>query len=216
MTQMMEPTAAPVATDLPTAVLRVLAASTEPMTPPKIRAALPTPHRQVSLEELTEQLRRQVASSVLYQYPKYRSQADRFWDRPMSVHIAGLLHTTLAEAPLGFSELRRKLPAYAQTEAEAILNEQVNQGKLHRHPRLPGTRGGDLFGVRPADAKDYLRQELPNVLRRLQTMGFKPEQLRVAALELLHDEQWAATATTSDSATRAEEINPETNPPQPR
>ena len=208
MTQMLEPTSAPVATDLPTAVLRVLAASTEPLTPPKIRAALPPPHRQLSLEELTEQLRRQVASNSLHQFPKYRSQADRFWDRPMPVHIADLLHTTLAEGPLGLSELRRKLPAYAHNDAETVLAQEINQGKLHRHPRLPGTRGGDLFGVRPADAKDYLRQELPIVLRRLQTMGVKPDQLRVAALELLHDEQWATAATSAEDATPTDAPNP--------
>jgi hypothetical protein len=204
MTQMLESTPAnpaPAIVDLPTAVLRVLSASTEPLTPSKVKAALPAPHRQVALEELTEQLRRQAAANVLYQYPKYRSQHDRFWDRPMPVHVAALIHETLAEGPLPLSELRRKLPAYAQTQAEAVLNEQLTEGKVHRHPRLPGSRGGDLFGVRPADAKDYLRRELPGTFRRLQGMGFTPSQLRAAALELLHDEEWA-------SASMMEEVEP--------
>jgi hypothetical protein len=185
---------APAALDLPTAVLRVLSASTEPLTPSKVRAALPTPHRQVALEELTEQLRRQAAANVLYLYPKYRSPHDRFWDRPMPVHVAALIHETLEENPLPLSELRRKLPAYAHMHAETVLNEQLTQGKVFRHPRLPGSRGGDLFGVRPPDAKDYLHRELPGTFRRLQGMGFTPSQLRAAALELLHDEEWGSTS----------------------
>ncbi len=220
MTQMLESTPpagpAPAAVDLPTAALRVLSASPEPLTPSKVKAALPAPHRQVALEELTEQLRRQAAANVLYQYPKYRSQHDRFWDRPMSVHVAALIHETLAEGPLPLSELRRKLPAYAQTQAETVLNEQLTQGKVHRHPRLPGSRGGDLFGVHPADAKDYLRRELPGTFRRLHGLGFTPSQLRAAALELLHDEEWASTAMTEEveppptraKAESAEQTNP--------
>ena len=207
MTQMLESTPptspAPAVVDLPTAALRVLSASTEPLTPSKVKAALPAPHRQVALEELTEQLRRQAAANVLYQYPKYRSQHDRFWDRPMPVHIAVLLNETLVEGPLPLSELRRKLPAYAQTQAETVLNEQLTHGKVHRHPRLPGSRGGDLYGVSPADAKDYLRRELPGTFRRLQGLGFSPSQLRAAALELLHDEEWASTSMM-------EEVEPKT------
>jgi hypothetical protein len=243
MTQMLESTPAnpaPAEVDLPTAALRVLSASTEPLTPSKVRAALPAPHRQVALEELTEQLRRQAAANVLYQYPKYRSQHDRFWDRPMPIHVAALIHETLAEGPLPLSELRRKLPAYAQTQAETVLNEQLTQGKVYRHPRLPGSRGGDLFGARPPDAKDYLRRELPGTFRRLLGLGFTASQLRSAALELLHDEEWASTSMTEEveprparpKAESGAPMNPsyewrepeapatptpatETNPPQP-
>jgi hypothetical protein len=203
MTQTLESQAAvqpaPATMDLPTAVLRVLSAATDPMTPSKVKAALPAPHRQVALEELTEQLRRQAAANVLYLFPKYRSPHDRFWDRPMPVHVAALIHETLEENPLPLSELRRKLPAYAHTHAEVVLNEMLTQGKVFRHPRLPGSRGGDLFGVRPPDAKDYLRRELPGTFRRLQGMGFTPSQLRAAALELLHDEEWASTSMMEEA-----------------
>jgi hypothetical protein len=211
MTQALEST--PAAVDLPTAALRVLSASPEPLTPSKVRAALPAPHRQVGLEELTEQLRRQAAANVLYQYPKYRSAHDRFWDRPMPVHVAALIHETLAEGPLPLSELRRKLPAYAQTHAETVLNDQLAQGKVHRHPRLPGSRGGDLFGVSPPDAKDYLRRELPGTFRRLLGLGFTSSQLRAAALELLHDEEWASTAMTEEAEPRPTRTKPEPEAP---
>src|SRR4051794_24727122 len=102
MTQTAEPTTPPTIaeTDLVAAVQRVLAAAEEPLTVSKIRAQLPTALRSMSLDDLTEALRRQVAAGVLTQYPKYRSQQDRFWDRPMPVHVAALLYSTLQEGPL--------------------------------------------------------------------------------------------------------------------
>jgi hypothetical protein len=183
-------------TDLVAAVLRVLGASTEPLTVSKIRAKLPTPFRSASVEELTDALHRQVAANVLFQYPKYRSQQDRFWDRPMPVHLADLIREILQEGPLGWVELRRKLPAYAidpLTRAEAVLTELMTQGKLYRHPRT-GKRGGDRFGTQPPDPKDYLRSELGEIFRDLEQLGFNQAQLRAAALELLHDEEWSPTA----------------------
>jgi hypothetical protein len=179
-------------TDLPTAVQRVLAASPEPQTVSKIRSQLPSVLRTGSVEELGEILKRQAASNVIVQYPKYRSHQDRYWDRPLPVHIASLVQEALQEQPLGLSELRRKMPAYAVTQLEAVLIEQVNQGKVYRHPR-PGKRGGDLFSRQPPDPKHYLRSELTDLFLRLEELGFTQEQLREGALELLHEEEWAST-----------------------
>src|SRR5207245_659560 len=96
-------------TDLPTAVQQILAASSEPLTVSKIRAQLPPTLRTGSVEELGEILKRQAAASVLVPYPKYRSQQDRYWDRPLPVHIAVLVQEALQEQDLGLSELRRKM-----------------------------------------------------------------------------------------------------------
>jgi hypothetical protein len=168
----------------------VLAASTEPLTLSKIRSRLPAPFRSLSLEELTEALQRQVAANVVVQYPKYRSQQDRYWDRSMQVHVAALLRETLEAGPLALAELRRKLPAYALAHTETVLQEQVNQGLLHRHPRS-GKRGGDRYGVRPPDVKEYLQPELSQVFQRLENLGFSRTQIRAEALQLLHDEEWS-------------------------
>jgi hypothetical protein len=178
------------APDLATAVQRVLAASPEPLTLPRIRDQLPAPFRSASIEELADFLRRQAAVNVFYQFPRYRSRHDRFWDRPIAVHVAILLRAALEESPLPWSDLRRKLPGYAVAQAETVLNEQVAQGLLYRHPRT-GSRGGDRFGVRPPDPKDYLRPALAQVFRDLEQLGFTESQLREGALELLHDEEWS-------------------------
>lgn len=204
MSNVTDPTAAAVSAepDLATALQQALHESREPLTVSKVRAALPPKLRSRSLEELTDVLNRQVAANVFYQYPKYRSPQDRFWDRPMPIHIANLLYDTLQEeGPLGWSELRRKLPAYAQDKAEAILQEQLGQGKLYRYPRTG--RGGERYGVRPPDPKDYLRSELKDVFARLEQLGFSQEQLRIGALEMLHEEQWKDEPKPPTSHTEA-------------
>lgn len=181
---------AAVETDLVETLQRVLREQPQPVTLSKLRTLLPKSFRGISPEELTEVLSRQTAANVLWQYPKYRSQQDRFWDRPMPEHIKALLIAALEEGPLAWTELRRKLPMYAQAQAEAVLHEHVSRGLLHRHPRLG--RGGERFGRRPADPKDYLHDELVSVFARLEQLGFTPSQLRAGALELLHEEEWAA------------------------
>src|SRR5262245_15135954 len=176
--------------DLTEAVHAVLATSDEPLTPAKIRAALPPSFRAASAEELTDCLNRQVAAQALVQYPRYRSPHERYWDRPMPVHVATLLRQLLSEEPVPLFEIRRKLPAYAASLAEEVLREQLGQGKLHRHPPV-GKRGSERYGASPPDAKEYLRPELAVLFRKLEETGFAREQLRIGALELLHDEQWA-------------------------
>lgn len=215
MTEVTEHTPAPSpaetpAPDLATAVQRVLAASDEPLTVSKLRSRLPAPFRTTDLKELTEALERQAAAHVLHKYPKYRSQQDRYWDRGMSTHVAHLLRAALEAGPLPKSELRRKLPAYAQEKAEQVLEEQLAQGLLHRHPRA-GSRGSERFGARPPDPKDYLRQELPDLFTRLASLGFTRPQIRAAALELLHEEEWDAEPAPPE----AEESAPDEEPAAP-
>jgi hypothetical protein len=198
------PVETPVATDLASEVRRVLAASPEPLTLSKIRAKLPVAFRGLGLEELGEGLRRQVAANVLVQYPKYRSSQDRFWDRSMPVHIAVLLRQALEDGPLAWPALRRKLPAYAVSQAESVLLEQTAQGLLHRHPS-DKKRGGDRYGLQPADPRDYLRQELAVAFRNLESLGFSQAQLRAGALELLHDEEWSPTLPAGSESSAAAE-----------
>jgi hypothetical protein len=202
-------------TDLVAAVQRVLAASDEPHTVSKLRSRLPAPFRTASLEELSDVLGRQVAAGVLHRYPKYRSAQDRYWDRPMPVHVVALVQELLRERPYSWPELRRKLPGYALPQAEEVLREQVAQGKLYQHPRA-GKRGSERYGLRPADPKDYLRESLAVVFREVGELGFTEGQLRAAALELLHDEEWSPSArpaveeTTHELASdSAEERSPE-------
>jgi hypothetical protein len=180
--------------DLVVAVHRVLEASPEPLTLSKIRSHLPTAFRQMSLDDLGELLRRRADANVLYQYSPYRSQQHRFWDRPLPVHTAVLIHAALEEGPLTLSQLRRKLPDYARHLTEDVVRDQVEQGKLHRHPPA-ASRAGELYGLEPPDPRAPLRQELTKLFDRVQKqLGFSRAQLRAASLELLHEEEWDAPA----------------------
>ena len=69
---------------------------------------------------------------------------------------------------------------------------QLGQGLLYRHPRVSG-RGGERFSTRPADPRDYLPAELSAVFQRLAQLGFSQTQVREAALDILHNEEWAPT-----------------------
>jgi hypothetical protein len=182
--------------DLVMAVHRVLEASSEPLTLSKIRSHLPTAFRQMSLEDLGEILRRRADANVLYQYAPYRSQQHRFWDRPLPVHTAVLIHAALEQGPLTLSQLRRKLPDYARHLTDEVVRDQVEQGRLHRHP-AGASRAGELFALEPPDPRAPLRQELTKLFDRLQKqLGFSRAQLRAASLELLHEEEWDTPAAS--------------------
>jgi hypothetical protein len=202
---------APAETDLTGTLQRVLASSEEPLTLSKIRAALPGGNRKMPLEDLGLLLRRQVAANVVHQYPKYRSAQDRFWDRPMTVHVANLLRGALEEGPLAWPQLRRKLPDYAVAQAEVVLQEQIAQGRLFRHPPA-GSRGGERYGVSTPDAREYLRRDLPTLFNRLQQLGFTDVQLREAAMAVLQEEEWGRPETEMPPAQTQEPAGTEPSP----
>jgi hypothetical protein len=97
-------------------------------------------------------------------------------------------------------EIRRKLPAYAGPQAEQALQDELRRGRVHVHPPL-GKRGRERIGATPPDPKTYLRPELASMFRKLAEIGFKQEQLRAAAIELLHEEEWADTIAAAEEST---------------
>lgn len=203
-TESTTPTTAATA-DLAAAIQKVLQDSTEPLTVPKIRAQVPATLRAHDIEEV---LRRQASAGVLHVYPKYRSQHERYWDRPMPVHVAALIREVLEAGPLPAAELRRKLPAYAQAQAEQVLQEDLGNGRLYRHPRLTG-RGSERVGLTTPDPRGYLQPELAALLGRLEPLGFSRARLRQAALELLHDEEWAPAPAANAAQQHAEAPSPQ-------
>jgi hypothetical protein len=203
------PTPPPAETDLVAASRQVLERRDEPLTLSKIRSALPAAMRTVDLNVLEQALERQVAANVLYQYPKYRSPQNRYWDRPMRTHLLALIQVALREEPLGPSQLRRKLPDYAKHQIDALLEEELAQGRLFRHP-AQNSRSGERLGLQRPDPKEYLRAELIAVFSRLEQLGFTQAALRAGAQELLHEDEWGTTpaqptATSNESYRTGEE-----------
>lgn len=150
------------------------------------------PLRSIPAETFAGVLRRQVAAQVVVLYPRHRSAQDRYWNRPLGVHLEQLLRTALRAGPLTWSEIRRRLPAYAKVKAESVLEEQVARGRIHRHP--PAGRLGPRYSLTPAEPYFYLRPELDALLRRLEGLGFSRKQLRESASDFLQEEEWSETA----------------------
>jgi hypothetical protein len=172
--------------DLVNEIRRLLRESDEPLTAAKIRDRLPAPLNQISLDSLAEVLKRQAAAHVLIVCPKYRSQQDRYWDRPLREHVHEMLRDILTMGPLPWSELRKRLPRYARYLAESVLNEQLAQGRLFRHPpRTP--RSAPRFALYPADLRTYLRPALADLMARLEPMGFARTEIRRGLKQILSE-----------------------------
>jgi hypothetical protein len=176
--------------DLVGQIRSVLQNSEAPLTLAKIRAALPSPFRSLSLEALAQALERHVAAGVLVLYPKYRSQRERYWDRPVRFHVEQLLRDALRQGPLTSRQIRKSLPIYARRLAESVLEEQLAQGKLFRHP--PATsRMGPRYGPELPDPRPYLRAEYAALMSRCDELGLARPLVRAALLDMLRAEEWA-------------------------
>jgi hypothetical protein len=176
----------------------VLQISDAPLTVAKIRAARPGPLRSVPREALAEILQRQVAANVLVRFPPYRSRQERFWDRPMDVHLDRLLRHALRRGPATWSEIRKRLPAYARRLAEPVLENEVAQGRLFCHP--PATsRTGTRYGLEPPDPRPYLQVEFAALLSRCEQQGLARPLVRAALLHMLRDEEWAPSGVCAQA-----------------
>lgn len=189
----------PLEQDLVTNLETILLQSQEPLTLTKIRSLLSPRFRHLTLEEMESVANRQIAAGVWYEYPKYRSQHYRYWDRPMEIHLARLINLTLKDKPLGLSELRRKLPDYAKPRVEGVLQDLLSKGKLFCHPPVDG-RSGIRYGIERPDAKNYLRREIGAALAKVEQLGFSYGELREAALQILN-EGWSKHLSHSESET---------------
>jgi hypothetical protein len=126
---------------------------------------------------------------VFFEYPRYRSQHLRYWDRPIQDHVRELLLEALEDQPLSWPQLRARLPAYTRTLAQRLLYEDVARGFLFLHPRL--SHGTDRYSFSPPDVKNYVRSEMDGLFHRLERLGFSRVALQDAARELLTDQELA-------------------------
>lgn len=177
--------------DLVEAIAQVLRASPQPLTAARVRAALPPRAERISLDHVAEILHRQAAAGVFVVYPKYRSPRERFWDRPLRVHVEFLIRKSLRDGPLSWTALRARMPEYAKVVASSVLEEQLAKGVVHRYPPMPGKKGQRL-GLEPPDPRVYLRPELAKLLARLVRLGFSPADVREALFDLLREQEWGS------------------------
>lgn len=184
--------------DLVDAVRELLRHSAEPMTVRRIRERLPGELRSMRQEELTEAIERQVAAQVLFICPKYRSSQDRYWDRSVRDHARSVLQTALADGPMSWTDLRKKVPKYARHLADSVLNEELARGTIFRHPPT-STRMGLRYALSPPELRAYAAKELGEMLTRLEQCGFARVELREAIMQLLHEDEWSDEAVETPS-----------------
>jgi hypothetical protein len=179
--------------DLVDAIRSVLRTSDEPLTLVKLRDRLTHSFGVIGLQELREVVERQVAAHVLTICPKYRSDQDRYWDRPLREHTRVLVHEALRmrDGPASWSELRKKLPKYLRHLAESVLSEELARGVIFRHPGA-SKRMGPRYALQPAEARDYAGRLLQEALDRLEQIGFARGEAREAMMQLLNEEEWGA------------------------
>ncbi|HWY86112.1 MAG TPA: hypothetical protein VNX28_05280 [Gemmataceae bacterium] len=189
-------------TDLLGRIRIILHNSEEPLTLAKIRAALPVPFRSLPLEDLAHVLERHVAANVLVKYPRHRSLRERYWDRPMRVHLEQLLRRALGQGPLTWTKIRKRLPVYAKRLAESVLEELLAKGKLFRHPPA-SCRMGPRYGLEPPDPRPYLQTEFAALMNRCEQIGLARPLVRAALLDLLRAEEWAPSGVTAHAQPRA-------------
>ena len=122
--------------DLHSAIRHALAASDEPLTVSKIRAALPTALRQTPLEECEQNPaagdRGQQAAPV----SEVSQSQDRYRDRPMPVHVAHLLSVALDERPRPGPNCAASCPPTRRSWL-AVVEREIHENCTHRHPRHP-------------------------------------------------------------------------------
>lgn len=175
--------------DLVDAITRVLRQSPAPLTLARIRTGLPGRWQTTAPGTLADVLQRQVAANVIYVFPRYRSQHERYWTRPYREHLEDLLRQALEDGPLTWNDIRRRLPEYARMQAEPVLEEMLAQARLFRHPPI-SSRAGARFGLAAPDPRIYVRPELDLMFGRMAKHGFTVEQLRLAAMDLLREDEF--------------------------
>lgn len=170
------------------AVLTVIERADEPLTLPKIRAALVGPYR-IRLDPLKTLVNSLATAGKIHPWPKAHTL--RFWAKdPARAGEAALLDR-LRGGPLSASELARPpkptRPDYPAKKAQtALLGRLLREGRVLAQPPEKGKRT-TRYGVPPAQIRPHLENAAGDIARTataLGACGISPEDI-LAALHAL-------------------------------
>jgi hypothetical protein len=136
-----------------------------------LRKALPKAYR-VSADRLRTRLHALVAEGSLHAWPGRPARfAAHGFDSYVEAHIVEVLgrHPDMTTA-----EIVRHVPSQARRRVPKALEQLLLAGRVHRHPPK-GRR--HPFGLQPADALEYLRPPLEELLARMKRQGFEHDAL---------------------------------------
>jgi hypothetical protein len=104
-----------------------------------------------------------------------------------------VLRGALADGPIPWSDLRKRVPKYMRHLAESVLNEELAKGAIHRHPPT-SARAGFRYALAAADIRAFAMTELEAALARLVERGFSLSDAREAFMHLLQEAEWSEDA----------------------
>ena len=178
--------------DIATAILSLLAASSDPLPMSKLKAGLRKRH-DLPAEELGALVASHVVLGTVFRYAPLRGEGFRYWDRDRGHYLDTLIERELREAALPIHTLRgrvvRRLGDASETELRERIEGLLRVGRLHELPRVAGNRAARL-SAKPPDPKDYLS----GLIERL-VHAIEEESLRLAAFGVPCAATFAAART---------------------
>jgi transposase len=170
--------------------------------PKALRPAKPT---------VEERLTNMARDGRVYRWPGGRSP--HFALRPYSQRVREQVLDALSRTPMSEAQLRKIVGVAGARELKKSLVELVGEGRVHVWPRRARQRGATYATTR-ANALDYMRDEIEDLLRGLQKRGFTREQLLSALARFAGggSADGRAGAPDVDPATRILQALHELNP----
>jgi hypothetical protein len=168
--------------------------------PKALRPAKPT---------VEERLTNMARDGRVHRWPGGRSP--QFALRPYSQRVREQVLEALSRAPMSEAQLRKAVGKAGAGELKKSLAGLVGEGRIHAWPRRQGSA---KYATVAADALEYLREALEQLLRAQQERGFTREQLLAALARFAGAAvpERRATATVVDPTARILQALHELNP----
>ncbi|MCU0242744.1 MAG: hypothetical protein MUF51_10020 [Vicinamibacteria bacterium] len=129
----------------------------------RIRAALPKAQRP-GRKDLCRLLAQLEQRGMVFIWPRRR-----FALRPFDTFLRERICKLLEGGPRTRAELAARLPAAPKGRLKELLRALTREGRIYRHPSR-GRR--EPYGLKPADAADYLEPQLSQALDAIARKGF--------------------------------------------
>jgi hypothetical protein len=180
-------------------------AQTEAPVAAKDLAALIKSELKFSESDLTPILEKLVAAGRLHAFPAATAKGKpRFWDRDLAeVGRLAIIQVLEKKGPQTEANLKKGAKGLSAEQFVRLFHDLVDQGKLLRHPPLPGAKG-ELFGVRPPSAATYLNEiggQLTKIVAALLAARVSEGELRQALVQLMESTGISFGGTSQSSGT---------------
>src|SRR5579864_2090615 len=166
---------------------KALERADEPITAKQLREQLTGPYK-LAVDKLEQILTEQVSLGSAFRFEPYKGKSPRYWSRNLEQYARAAMIKRLSRRPETSGDLLRGLKSplkgYSPDRLRQLLRELVEGGHARELPTFVRSRT-KRFSTNPPDPRDYLRDALEDIYRKLDKAGIAREQVNAAALELL-------------------------------